>query len=397
MVGLVDIDSRREVPAALAEHSTRPNAFAVVALSALFVVAFLALHTWLSMRGWSQNVDRLRASGAPLGHVRRVPLLGSFRGVLADSGGVYFALLLAGVTIGRRGPRFSIAVPLLIWIAGPLVAGWLSGAHGPGPSVVPLPVGLEWSRLSATAGVFGAWLGSCVDGVLVLAPAFALTLLAPRASETSSRRVRPTSSDVAAIAFCVFGLLLVVELPRLYGVQTLGFLDDLVPYAAMFAFGAALPSRWRWRWPTVFAVPVLATNAFAQWAVWHVPESPMSLVRAVLPYLAAAVFGASIRPLIRVFQRLEAHPTEALIACNVLNVTDALLTAIGVHGGIAVESNPLVNAMGLPLKILLVALVSAALVRTRPRALVWPCAVLAGVVLWHLAGFLAQTSVAWWT
>jgi hypothetical protein len=109
------------------------------------------------------------------------------------------------------------------------------------------------------------------------------------------------------------------------------------------------------------------------------------------------VFGASISPLIRVFQRLETHPTEALIACNVLNVTDALLTAIGVHGGIAVESNPLVNAMGLPLKILLVALVSAALVRTRPRALVWPCAVLAGVVLWHLAGFLAQTSVAWWT
>jgi hypothetical protein len=397
MVGLVDIDSRREVGAApVAEHSTRPNAFVVAAFSALCVVAFFALHTWLSMRGWSQNVDRLRASGARLGHVRHVPLLGSFQGVLADSGGIYFALLLAGVTIGRRGPRFTIAVPLVVWVVGPLLAGWLGGAHGPGQSPVPLPVGLEWSRLSATAGGFGAWLGACVDGALILAPAFALTLLAPPSSEPSSRPPRPTSSDIAAIAFGVFGLLLVVELPRLYGVQTLGFVDDLVPYAAMFAFGAALP-RWRWRWPAVVAVPMLATNEFAQWAVWHTPVSLMSVARAVLPYLAATGFGASIKPLIRLFRRLAAHPTEALIACNVLNVTDALLTAIGVHGGIAVESNPLVNAMGLPLKILLVALVSLALARTRPRALVWPCAALAGVVVWHLAGFLAQTSIAWWT
>ena len=53
--------------------------------------------------------------------------------------------------------------------------------------------------------------------------------------------------------------------------------------------------------------------------------------------------------------------------------------------------------IGLPVKVALVALLSVALFRERPRALIWPCAALAGVVVWHLAGFLAQTPFVWWT
>jgi hypothetical protein len=188
-----------------------------------------------------------------------------------------------------------------------------------------------------------------------------------------------------------------VELPRLYGVPASGFLTDLVPLAALFAFGAALDDVWRWRWPIVIAVAVLVTNNVMQWAVYRLNMPAADLARAVEPFLAAALIGAAIRPTTRLFARLEARPIEAVIACNALNIADALLTAVGVHGGLAVETNPIVNMIGLPTKIVLVAVVSVALLRTRPRALIWPCAALAAVVLWHVCGFLAQTPVAWWT
>jgi hypothetical protein len=262
---------------------------------------------------------------------------------------------------------------------------------------VPLPIGLEWHWLSATPHAPDMWLGTIVDSALVLIPAFAIASLPTRTPLPPLRLYRPSTSLVAAISVGLFGLWLLVELPRLYGVPESGFLTALVPLAALFVFGAALDDGWRWRWPIVIAVPVLATNNFMQWAAYgfHMPVADVG--RAVVPFLAAALLGAAIRPTTRLFARLEARPVEALIACNGLNLADALLTAVGVHGGLAVETNPVVNTIGLPIKILLVGLLSGALARTRPRALIWPCAALTAVVLWHVCGFLAQTPIAWWT
>ncbi|MDQ1511368.1 MAG: hypothetical protein QOG50_3212, partial [Actinomycetota bacterium] len=81
--------------------------------------------------------------------------MAQLQGVLADSGGVYFAMVLATITIGRRGPRLVMALPLVVWTGGPYVVGLLSGAHG----VVPLPIGLEWHWLSATPHAPDMWLG----------------------------------------------------------------------------------------------------------------------------------------------------------------------------------------------------------------------------------------------
>jgi len=365
---------------------------AVAALGLGCVLVFVVLHTWLKIRGYSHNVTQLRANGFT-GPARSAQWTGQLQGVIADSGGVYLAMVLAAIAIGRRGPRVAMALPLLVWTAGPFVAGLLSGARG----VAPLPVGWEWNWLSSTPHARDLWLGSIVDSALVLVPAFAVASLQPRASLPPLRHYRPRPSLVAAISVGLFGLWLLVELPRLYGAPGSGFLTDLVPLAALFVFGAALDDDWRRRWPIVIAVAALATNNLMQWVVYRLHMPAADVARAVEPFLAAALLGAAIRPATRLFARLEARPVEAVIACNALNIADALLTAVGVHGGLAVETNPVVNAIGLPIKIVLVALLSAALLRTRPRALIWPCAALAAVVLWHVCGFLAQTPVAWWT
>jgi Domain of unknown function (DUF5658) len=394
MAGIVDL----RVPVrTVSERVEVPRAWGAAALGLGCALLFVGLHTWLQMRGWSHYVAQLRGRGVLTGRIRTVPKFGLLKQVVADTGGVYLALVVAGIAIARRGPVFAIALPVVIWSAGPFVAGWISGVPAAGAHVVPLPIGTQWFSMNPTGGVLVAWLGTLVDALLALVPAFAVARVLERDPKTRVRGLRPHSSGIAAIGFGVFGLLLVVELPRLYGVPSSGFLVELVPYAALFVFGAALEEQWRWRWPVVFAVPILATNDFMQWAVYRIPYPAASLMRVVSPFVAASVFGASIRPFARVLTRLEARPTQALIACNALNVADAVLTLIGVRGGIAAESNPVVNAIGIPLKIVLVALLSAALARTRPRALVWPCAVLAGVVVWHLAGYLAQTPFAWWT
>jgi hypothetical protein len=369
------------------------RSWVVAAVACGCVVAFLVLHTWLKIRGYSHNVAQLRSNGVT-GPTRSAQWTGQLQGVLADSGGIYFSMLLAAIAIGRRGPRVSMALPLVVWVGGPYLAGLLSGAHG----VAPLPVGLEWSWLSATPHALDLWLGSLIDAALVMVPAFAMVGLHSRAPLTAPRWSRPRQSLVGAISLGLFGLWLLVELPRIYGVPgSSAFLTGLVPLAALFVFGAALDGAWRWRWPIVIAVAMLATNNFMQWAVYRFPMPVADLARAVAPFLAAALLGSAIRPANRLFARLEARPIEAVIACNALNIADALLTAVGVRGGLAIETNPIVNLIGLPTKIVVVALLSTALLRTRPRALIWPCVALAAVVLWHVCGFLAQTPFAWWT
>ena len=99
---------------------------------------------------------------------------------------------------------------MLVRIFGPLVAGVITGQHG--MSAAPLPIGAEWVSLSRTPGVLDLWLGACVDSVLVLAPAFAF--LHARGSTRRLDRLASRSSQVAATGVGVFGLLLLVELPR---------------------------------------------------------------------------------------------------------------------------------------------------------------------------------------
>jgi hypothetical protein len=84
---------------------------------------------------------------------------------------------------------------------------------------------------------------------------------------------------------------------------------------------------------------------------------------------------------------LSEGPTFALwLALNLLNVADALLTHVAVTAGVAREANPLVDAIGLGGKVLLVAVLGTALALLRPNALWVPVAALAAVVVYSSVG-----------
>lgn len=73
---------------------------------------------------------------------------------------------------------------------------------------------------------------------------------------------------------------------------------------------------------------------------------------------------------------------------NALNLADALLTSIALRAGVAVEGNPIVRAIGIPGKIVLVAVAGWLISRLRPRALLVPIAALALTVAWTVVNLL---------
>lgn len=77
-----------------------------------------------------------------------------------------------------------------------------------------------------------------------------------------------------------------------------------------------------------------------------------------------------------------------LVALNVLNLLDAVLTYLVTSAGIAVEGNPVVGWMTLPGKVVLVSALSLVLWKLRPRALVIPVAGYSAVVAYTIAGAL---------
>ena len=75
-----------------------------------------------------------------------------------------------------------------------------------------------------------------------------------------------------------------------------------------------------------------------------------------------------------------------LVAMNVLNVLDAVLTYLVTRAGIAVEANPLVGWLTLPGKVVFVAALSFVLWKVRPRALAIPVAAYTAVVCYTIGG-----------
>jgi Domain of unknown function (DUF5658) len=87
---------------------------------------------------------------------------------------------------------------------------------------------------------------------------------------------------------------------------------------------------------------------------------------------------------------LQERPLQLVIAVNVLNVVDAVMTTLAVRSGGAVEANPLVRFAGLPTKVVLVGVLTWLLYRRRPASLVWPAAALLWVACYHVSGILVN-------
>ena len=81
-----------------------------------------------------------------------------------------------------------------------------------------------------------------------------------------------------------------------------------------------------------------------------------------------------------------------LWALNALNLMDALLTSVALRSGVAVEGNPVVSAIGLQGKIVLVAVAGWLINLLRPRALWVPIVALALTVVWTAANLIALSA-----
>lgn len=84
----------------------------------------------------------------------------------------------------------------------------------------------------------------------------------------------------------------------------------------------------------------------------------------------------------------ERNPMLTWIVVNALNVVDALLTEFVVERGLAFEGNPVVGAIGLNGKVVLVALLSAGIAFLRPSTLWIPAVALGVVVAYTTAGMV---------
>lgn len=110
----------------------------------------------------------------------------------------------------------------------------------------------------------------------------------------------------------------------------------------------------------------------------------------VVPFASVAVVAGAWEWIGRLLQRAQDRPFALLVLINVLNAADGLLTVLGVRSGVALEANPLVRWLGIPLKLLLVATAGWLLYRIRPRVLLWSALMLLVLLAYHLGGWLLK-------
>ena len=315
----------------------------------------------------------------------------------------FLGLSLAGVALVVRGRRL-FWIPAVAYVCAPLLFGWgdqncqLLGR-------LPAAVGSGWRSftLGCDSSVAAGWGPAMLEFVLVLVPALALSRVIGVGSADGSGAAlvpvgprRLTAFHVFSAAFVVLAVWAVLWAWGLAGTRPSPFLPQLPKVLPLVTFGpllATLRSRIAWTLPLVAVL--LATGwasiAFAgadfSEAGW---EGIVSSLPYTAPFLALPVLAAAWEPLARWLQSLSDNPRRGVLLLNAFNVIDALFTTFAVRNEGAVEANPFVRAIGLPAKIVLVGLLSLLLLRFRPRALAWMTAILAGVLVWHLAGFWAS-------
>lgn len=332
-----------------------------------------------------RDVHDAIASGAlqDRGFLKDLPIRA--RGDVLAGALTFLAVASMGIAIGRQGHRVLFAIPAALFVLGTVVRD----GH------VPQPIGLEWWLRGAcfegtcdSSWFIHPWAGPLIDLALVLVPGwFAARSYGPR------RWPRDASAATWSAILAIVGCLAVIT----WAVGTQRHVDLAAFLAAATAgllLGAAKP--W-WPWlPIVFAAAVAGASVpligqfmkMSESSGWVLSEFAREVA---LPVVAIGVVATLWDPLARVGRRMEARPLGLLVIVNVLNVVDAILTAVAVNAGAASEANPVVRMLGLPGKIVLVGLVTWLLYKRRPAALVWPAAVLLAVVAYHLAGAIVNS------
>lgn len=362
---------------------SRPPSFLVAAVaSTLGLLAFLLVQLLLSAYSVSvarDAIDRGTLQVSPGYDVSLASHLPS----LAAGGLAYVMLAVATAAIAGRGHRFLFMLPAAAFV----FVSVLDGAP-----FAPQAVGQRWdiacySRTDVCTGPWfsNGWLGALVDLALVSAPGWIVT-----------RRMRPyrwpgrdDAATVAALGTCVAAIATVAWAQAVIHNRV-----DLQAVTVVGVVGLLLGIAKPW-WPW-FQVLIAAWASGFVGLVLHVitwPDPNFEVGRALpgileedWPIVAIALIGSAWQPLSWALRKLQESPMRLAIAVNALNVVDAAMTSLAIRSGGAYESNPFVEATGLPAKIALVALLSWILYRRKPSALIWPAAVLLWVACYHVAG-----------
>ena len=312
----------------------------------------------------------------------------------------FAAIAISGIVLAVSGRRALWALPAVAWFAMSFFVG------GPGHVPHPQALGMGWTPppgtpINSPEWWAQPWAGALVDYGLALLPAavIAATVAAASPSPTGHptalvrrvRAIRVHPEAVAALTLCCFFVWLAItsSTEATNPTQPWSAAPGLMP---PFLFGLALGTRRpRLLWAAV-AVPFLfQADVYA--LLWPSVQATTSATLTVLPFVAMCAVGLAFRPMTRALERLRDAPLAALVLLNVLNVADAVLTWIAVRSHQAVEANPVVRTLGLPAKVLLVALIGLALYRLRPRVIVWGVAVMVAVIAWHVAGLYLTATV----
>lgn len=293
----------------------------------------------------------------------------------------FLVFTLGALLIAAAGRHLLFVVPLVcaVWI--PAVVGTEADLFPPGPS----PLGLGWAiRLGEysppSAGLL--WLGTVIDSSLVLAPAAVFTW---RTRRRPIEHTYPAALQLAAVAFSVLVFVLHVHTRVMGEAAPLSTPSEIARLAPFFVMGLLAVRRPWWPW----AVPLLALAGQAHFLVpmLHARQlPPIGDLQWLWQSVIAAGIGSAWPLTVRVLSAAPRRPVALALAVNALNIADAVLTVGAVRTGEAVEANPVVDALGMPFKILLVAACTVWLNRRRPNALVWPFLGLSGVFAWHLTG-----------
>jgi hypothetical protein len=297
----------------------------------------------------------------------------------------YLVFALSGLAIATRGHRLLFMLPAVGFV--------LVAVVGTDYGHQPQALGTQWQiqcfRDVCNPWFAHPWLGPLVDLALVLIPGWAVAV------RVRTRRW-PGVTDPPAIAAILVTIALVAT--AAWTIAVVQNSVDLRVVVAVGGMGIVIATARPW-WPWLLGLcAVLATGALTSLAGFGVSPDRLFSGLSAVPYIAVdtwpivaiGLLASGWRSLAWVLRRMQERPRRLVIAVNLLNIVDAVMTTLVVRSGGAVEANPLVRFGGLPAKVIVVGVLTWLLYRRRPDSLVWPAAALLWVACYHVCGIFVN-------
>lgn len=341
------------------DQPTESKTLSTAATATLVAIVLFALLETLRLQRDQEIACRIAFNSCPLS------LLAAANQLIRNAGQwlpQFVGLALVGVAAAsfRRGNLFWLpAATFVLW-------PYLLGA--PASSIASF----SWPT---------QFLGVASESALSLVPA---AIIADR-RQNHSRDERLGWDQAYALLFCVGAFVVFTWVWIVRGNHSVTDGGATLLYEC-FLLGLILSRTRTWAFVGCIAVPILITEGnFGGW-FWTNPSG----WKSVIPFIGVAFLGAIRHPFDTWIKHLDTHPFQSFVALQSLNVADALLTALGLHQGSITEANPAARFIGMPLKIVLGGVAGWLLYRWRPRLLLIPIVVLAGVVVYHVGGLVVN-------